>query len=800
MIRVLAVLTILGSLLPAQLEGADAVTLSEFMASNTRTLAREKNLFEDWIELRNSGGEAVNLEGWRLTTDPSHLRGWKLPALTLSAGAHLVIWASGKDRRDTNSSLHTNFRLGSAGEYLALLRSEGSVATEFAPKYPPQSPDVSYGFLPGITQAVFFASPTPGKANESTLQYPGPRILSVFHSPQLPKPGESVTITARAAPLSSEITNMTLHWRASFHHETNTIMAESGVGVWTAVLPGEAAQKGEFLRWRVTATDKGSHASQLPVFGNTTLSSRYFGVVIPGNSITSALPIFELFLPSQQLRRANSEQGARGCFNYSGEFYDNVFVKVRGNSTAGFPKKSHRIEFPHDHPFRHPGPGGRVKHTSLMAEFGDPTYLRQHLSFWMQEQAGSAAPFHYPVRVQLNGEFWQLAMHSEVLGEELLTRHHLDGNGALYKAVGTVTPDFSSTGGFEKKTRKQEGPEDYLELAHALNQSGRQKERRAALFGMMNVPAVINYLAMARLTQEDDDIWANMSLYHDNDGTGEWRPVPFDMNVSWGFSFGSGQVQARNDRFRSHPFFGASNVGESQGVNQVYDSVVEVPETRSMLLRRMRTLLDRYWQPPGTPLAERVIEQHIAALTNQLWAEAVLDRAKWGGTWTTPQNAAPEEMLSVGVRELLKKFVEPRRVHFYITHSVTNSARPIGITDADNVGVPTAQPSGAKLVMSEIIRSPGRPAESAVTLQNPNAFAVDISSWRLTGRVKFTFEPGTVIPPGATLQVCADLKAWRSSPAHKTEFVVGNFRGSLEEKEKLSLKNDRDKTVALGDQ
>ena len=200
-------------------------------------------------------------------------------------------------------------------------------------------------------------------------------------------------------------------------------------------------------------------------------------------------------------------------------------------------------------------------------------------------------------------------------------------------------------------------------------------------------------------------------------------------------------------------------MGESQGVNQVYDSVVEVPETRSMLLRRMRTLLDRYWQPPGTPLAERLIEQHIAALTNQLWAEAVLDRAKWGGTWTTPQNVGPEEMLSVGVRELLKKFVEPRRVHFYSTHSVTNSARPIGITDADKVGIPMTQPPEAKLVLGEIIR-----------------------------------------PPGATLQVCADLKAWRSSPAHKTEFVVGNFRGSLEEKEKLSLKNDRDKTVALGNQ
>ena len=316
------------------------------------------------------------------------------------------------------------------------------------------------------------------------------------------------------------------------------------------------------------------------------------------NSVTSALPVFLLFLAPQALGDADSEGGAHGCVFYDGEFYDNVFIKVRGNTTAGFPKKSHRLEFPAEHPFRHPGPGGRVRHTSLMAEWGDPTYLRQHLSFWMQAETGSAAPFHYPVRVQLNGEFWQCAMHSEVLCEELLARHGLDPEGALYKAVGTLTPDFSSTGGFEKKTRRREGNEDYVALALALHERNGLDGRRRALFDQMNVPAVINYLAVARLTQEDDDLWANMSLYHDCDGTGEWRPIPFDMNVSWGLSFAMGGVEATLDDHRSHPFFGADNVGANQGFNRLYDAVVQVPETREMLLRRMRTILDRWWQPP----------------------------------------------------------------------------------------------------------------------------------------------------------------------------------------------------------
>lgn len=53
--------------------------------------------------------------------------------------------------------LHTDFKLSSAGEFLALSRPGGSaIAAAFAPEFPPQKPDVSYG--PG----GFFLAPSPG--------------------------------------------------------------------------------------------------------------------------------------------------------------------------------------------------------------------------------------------------------------------------------------------------------------------------------------------------------------------------------------------------------------------------------------------------------------------------------------------------------------------------------------------------------------------------------------------------------------------------------------------------------------
>ena len=757
--------------------------------------------FDDWIELRNVSSNEVGLAGWSLTDNPRKPRAWMFPATNLPAGGHLLVWASGHDRRIPGAPLHTNFKLSSSGEYLALIRPDGSAATEFAPKYPPQSPDVSYGFLADIKQPVFFISATPGQANELSTNLPGPRVLAVTNEPATPKGGQAVTITAQVQPLrpTSAVTNVTLWYRAQFHRETNLVMTDRGQGQWSATIPAEQVRDGEILRWRVVTEDAAGHSSGLPLAGNARVSSRYYGLVIHPPEIQSALPVFQLFIAPQQLRAADSDGGARGCFFYDGEFYDNVLVKVRGNTTAGYAKKSHRLEFPHDHPLRHPGPGGRIRHTSLMAEFGDPSYLRQHLSFWLQTETGSAAPFHYPVRVQLNGEFWQLVMHSEVLDEELLARHGLDPDGALYKAVGTVTPDFNSSGGFEKKTRREEDESDYLALANALSESQNLEARRRHFFDLMNVPSVINYLAVARLTQEDDDIWANLSLYHDCDGTREWRPIPFDMNVSWGLSFAHGSIQATNDSVRSHPFFGSAGIGVNQGYNRLFDVVVRLPETRQMLLRRMRTVLDQWWQPPGTPLPQRRIEQHIQTITNLMGAEATLDRKKWGATWHQPRPRSPEQALPIGVRELIDKFIEPRRAHLYVTHSVTNTNRAVGTNRRSNVGLPEAQLADSHVEFAAIDPSLEQPRQAYVSLTNSTPNAIDLSGWRLEGTVKFLIPAGTVLPSGGVLYLSPDVNAFRKRTVGPRGgqgcYVIGPFKGTLGPNSSIRLLDDRDRKV-----
>src|SRR5207247_355022 len=82
---------------------------------------------------------------------------------------------------------------------------------------------------------------------------------------------------------------------------------------------------------------------------------------------------------------------------------------------------------------------GTIVHpTTPRAEFIAPSYLRQFLSFWLMDQAAHNSPYHYPVRLQNNALFYQLAYHSEAQSEEQLARFDFDPNGALYKACGVL--------------------------------------------------------------------------------------------------------------------------------------------------------------------------------------------------------------------------------------------------------------------------------------------------------------------------------------------------------------------------
>jgi hypothetical protein len=121
--------------------GKPDLLITEFLAENKSQLADADGDFSDWIEIYNASEETLSLAGWHLTDDFKNFRKWTFPQAQLEPGQFLLVWASGKNRTNWVDDLHTNFKLSSDGEYLALVKPNGRIiAHEYLPKYPKQKP------------------------------------------------------------------------------------------------------------------------------------------------------------------------------------------------------------------------------------------------------------------------------------------------------------------------------------------------------------------------------------------------------------------------------------------------------------------------------------------------------------------------------------------------------------------------------------------------------------------------------------------------------------------------------------
>ncbi len=159
---------------------ASHLVISEFMADKESILADQDGSFEGWIEIHNPTASAINLAGHFLTDDEANPTKWAFPALNLAADSYLVVFASAKDRTNTTAPLHTNFKLNNSGEYLALVGPGPILLHAFAPAFPQQRGDISYGLLgDDVNMVRYMGVPTPGAANDETPAPPAPVHFSV---------------------------------------------------------------------------------------------------------------------------------------------------------------------------------------------------------------------------------------------------------------------------------------------------------------------------------------------------------------------------------------------------------------------------------------------------------------------------------------------------------------------------------------------------------------------------------------------------------------------------------------------
>ena len=151
----------------------DVLQIAEFMASNRDTVLDADGDSSDWVEIHNGTADPVDLKGWSLSDDPLEEDKWTFASETiLEADARILVWASGKDKVDSNGEHHTNFRLDADGEFIGLFDAQSEQVSAFGDlrsTYPAQQQDVSYG-VDAQGEVRFFFEPTPRLPNVVSIQ------------------------------------------------------------------------------------------------------------------------------------------------------------------------------------------------------------------------------------------------------------------------------------------------------------------------------------------------------------------------------------------------------------------------------------------------------------------------------------------------------------------------------------------------------------------------------------------------------------------------------------------------------
>ncbi|HOY60829.1 MAG TPA: hypothetical protein PK640_22120, partial [Verrucomicrobiota bacterium] len=81
---------------------ASQLRLTEVMPSDRGLLPDEDAECSGWIEIENSGPDAADLGRVGLSDDPSRPFKWTFPDLSLPAGRRIIVFTSGKNRRDSS--------------------------------------------------------------------------------------------------------------------------------------------------------------------------------------------------------------------------------------------------------------------------------------------------------------------------------------------------------------------------------------------------------------------------------------------------------------------------------------------------------------------------------------------------------------------------------------------------------------------------------------------------------------------------------------------------------------------------
>ena len=588
---------------------------------------------------------------------------------------------------------------------------------------------------------------TPRTVNSIDGTPPQLKARAVTVAPQQPDPGQAIAVSAQL-PAGSVAT---LKYKVMFAADVVVPFLDddaspggAGDGTFGGTIPGQAA--GRLVRWRIEAA-VGTNAFAHPAIGDTVT---YEGVVVRNPGLTTALPVFEFFMEDSvlaDLRTNHRYDNVTGpaVVAWNGQVVDNAAMRVRGNTSRAENEVNWKVELPK---------GRMLDMRPLMPYALDEFAVQSEaepladLGWNTVNGAGARGLTMFPVRAQRNGGFFSVAHIMETEDGTWRDAKGVD-SWAIYKGEGgaltrtespAVLATTLTTGCplcmpeplLDKKSREDEDFTDVWQLSQVIDAPPSAAQREWILQNV-NVPVMVNYMAINSVMRHADSGWYNWYVARDTDGTGRWEMWHWDLN--WIFTTPADD--------------GKGTFLTPDTSNRFTRAMLAYPDISEMFYRRLRTLADQFLLPNGK------YEAMWDGIANPYLAEWDLDKAAWGGY-------GPAAARSV--------FLEGLADRYAVIAANTGPGKP----------VPASQGAAPNVVINEIQYAPaGGDDAEFIELTNPSATeSVDISGWTVDG-IGLTIQPGTVLLPGKQIVFVNNDKVFRTTYPAANRFVGGEFSGDL---------------------
>ena len=310
------------------------LVINEFMASNNNYTQDPQGQYDDWIEIYNNGVDAVDIGGMYLTDNLSDPVKWQIPInipalTTIEPGGHLLIWADGDS---SDAGLHTNFKLDANGEEIGLFKSDGITMLDSV-VFGEQTSDISHGRYPdGTDNWRFFGSPSPAAENIGVYE-------GFVAEVQISRKGglyNAPFYVTLATDTEDTVIYYTLDGSEPYEHgsRSGTVYRGPIVVSRTTYLKAVAIKTG----WKPSDT-----VTQVYIFFEPSVSN-----------FSSNLPIAVVDTMGKNVSQSNqtlsfasfidTTADGRARLTDPPDFTGRAGINVRGQSSAGFPKKQYHFE------------------------------------------------------------------------------------------------------------------------------------------------------------------------------------------------------------------------------------------------------------------------------------------------------------------------------------------------------------------------------------------------------------------------------------------------------------------------